>query len=157
MTDDEPARALAESVVDALREYDGACIQINFAPIGYPYIRYVEGEWRRVERRRFDRVEGRVIDEEDVVDLAAEHSVTFYAAEYTTGLTDAGPSVWELADEQDVFTDRDRCCWCGASDRTASIEAYETTEDGTCLLCEDCHESWEKSGEIVAPATETPS
>lgn len=149
-------RRIAEAVVDVLKRDDNACIQIQFAPLGWPYVRYHDGVFQWITRDSlYNRIEGEVVGEEELLGEIAQHGIMMYGESEThAGLSDSGPTVWELTDEQDVFTDRDRCFWCGGSDRTHDLSQYKTVEDGVCWLCPDCHESWETADEIVAEVTE---
>ncbi|MFC4553600.1 MULTISPECIES: hypothetical protein [Halorussus] len=148
--------SLAVAIVRELREHDDHCIRVGGYGDAYPFVRYhaETGEWRWADYERQRRVAGRILDESTVVEIVAAKHISLVAVENAVGgLTDDGPTVWEDADAQDVFSEFDRCFWCGGSERTHDLARYETTEDGECLLCSDCYESFDDSGQILGPST----
>lgn len=150
MSDDSFAAVL----VGELRERE-TCIRVSGIGWASPFVRYDDGEWQWTNYGENGRVEGRVLDESRVGDLVDSKPIQLLDySEAVGGLTDDGPTVWADADEQDVFTDFDRCFWCGQSERQTDLTEYETTEDGDCLLCEDCHESWDDQHLIVGPTAD---
>lgn len=151
-------REIASDLLEYLRENPGVCAEGNVH--GWRWVRFHDGDWQAAKYydgndRLKDYVVGDVLDESTVLDWLVSKPATLIpgSGAYLWGPSDH--TVWEEADEQDVFTDHDRCFWCGGSEQTNNLKAYETTEDGECLLCQDCHESWEKADQIVAPAGKT--
>lgn len=145
-------RKIAKDLADYLREYPGACANGNVH--GWAWIRFHDGEWQATRYysgsdRLKSYVEGEVLDEDAVLDWLVSKPVEIIPTSEATLWGPSETTVWEDADEQDVFTDRDRCYWCGGSERTHDLTEYETVENGDCLLCSDCHESWENTDCIV--------
>jgi hypothetical protein len=56
--------------------------------------------------------------------------------------------IWADVEKQDVFTDADRCFWCGHSEPSVSLTESQTADQGVCSFCSDCLESWQRAGEI---------
>ena len=146
--------SIARDLLDYLREHPDVCAEGNVH--GWRWLRFVDGEWRAAKyggKHRLKRfVDGEILDEEAARAWLESKPVTLIPATeaYLWGPSEA--TVWEDADEQDAFTDSDRCFWCGSSERSVALDRFETAEDGECLLCPECEESWERAGEIVATA-----
>lgn len=151
-------RDIAEDLAKYLRENPGVCADVSIAAGNHPWIRYHDSAWQFArygeQGRAKGRVEGKVLNEESVVDLLAANPVNLKPVSEAYQWKPADETVWEDASEQDVFTNRDRCYWCGVSDRTKDLTRYETTEDGKCSLCADCHESWDRADQIVREVAE---
>ena len=148
-------REIASDLIEYLRENQGVCANIHVQG----WIRFHDGEWQAArylggKDRLNSYVAGDVLDESAVLDWFVSMPVTFTPESEAFRWAPSEQTVWEDADRQDVFTDRERCFWCGESERNRSLEAYETTEDGECLLCPDCYESWAKANQIVEPVLE---
>jgi hypothetical protein len=153
MASDE--RSLAAVLLGELHDRE-TCIRVGGIGWAYPFVRYHDGQWQWAHYGKNGRVEGRVLDESHVHDLVDSKPIQFLGYhEAVGGLTDDGPTVWEDAAEQDVFTDADRCFWCGHSERTHDLGEYETSEDGDCLLCPDCFESFDNHDQIVGATDDT--
>jgi len=142
-------RDIARDLADYLQEHPSVCADVSVHAGNHPWVRCVDGEWRRAQFGKYDRIEGSVLDRETVVDLFASNPVRRVPVEDAYVLREDSGTVWEHASEQDVFSDRDRCKWCGYSSRTRDLSLYETVADGDCLLCEDCSDEWERAGELV--------
>lgn len=157
--DSDETESLAAVIVRELRERDGKCIRVGSYSRGFPFIRYHDGEWQWADYEfSQNRVKGRVLEEDRVREIVDGHSFHLLDTnEAIAGLTDDGPTIWEDADEQDVFTDYDRCFWCGQSERSRELDRYETTEDGECLLCPECHDSFNECGQIARQISEEAS
>jgi len=126
----------------------------NGSTTGWTWVRYHDGDWQAL---RFateavhtsEYVHGEVWDRQRVVDWLVGNPVTMHPQSTAYRWSPDSNTVWDYADEQDAFTDRDRCVWCGHSDRTRSLGEYETVDDGTVTLCEDCRDDWGRAGELV--------
>lgn len=145
------ARDIAEDLADYLRDHPEVCAEGNVN--GWRWIRYHDGDWQATRyydgtNRLREYVVGDVLDEETVLRWLESKPVTLVPLAEAHLWAPREQTVWDDATEQDVFTDRDRCWWCGASERTHDLTEYETTSDGECLLCPSCHESWDKAGEL---------
>lgn len=144
---------IARNQFDYLQEHPGVCADGNVN--GWQWLRHYDGEWRVATfggpHQLSSKVRGAVFSDGNALGWLISNPVTLIpahdAGSYRHGVT----SVWESADEQDVFTDRTRCFWCGVSERTRGLAAYQTTEQGVCHFCPGCHDSWERDGEIVGP------
>lgn len=149
--------SIARDLMEYLRENPDVCAEGNV--IGWRWVRYADGEWRAIDYGGQDRlkfhVRGAVLEPETVREWLANKPVTLCPASEACRLRSGETTVWEDADQQDVFTDCERCFYCGQSDRSVGLECYETTDDGNCLLCSDCHEQWERAGEIVGRSIRT--
>lgn len=147
-------RTIAADLVDYLRDNPGVCADISVHAGRFPWVRHRDGEFQYArygqQGRAKGRVAGTVLDEDDVVDLFAKNPVNLVPVDEAYLWSPSTKTVWEDAAEQDAFTDSDRCWWCGGSERDHDLEEYETTEDGDCLLCDECHESWDDAGQIEA-------
>lgn len=151
-SDPPTERDVAADLRDYLRETDGVCAEGNVH--GWRWVRFHDGDWQATKYnegndRLRDYVEGDVLDESTVLEWLVSKPFTLIPESEAYLWGPSEKTVWQHADEQDVFTDLDRCGWCGASERTANVDAYDTVEDGRCLLCEDCYESWDDAGEIA--------
>lgn len=147
------AESIASDLAQYLREHPDVCAR-GSTP-GFHWLRFVDGEWRAVQYSSravhlHSYVEGRVLDEERALEWLASNPATLQPVSEAGDYGHGYDTVWAAADEQDVFTDADRCVWCGHSERTHDIDRYQTTEDGEQWLCPDCYESWKEAGEIVA-------
>lgn len=145
-------REIAHDQAEYLAVTDGVCAEGNVR--GWRWVRFHNGEWQAAKYhegrdRLKDYVVGDVLDESRVLEWLVAKPVTILpqSQAYLWGPSEA--TVWEDAVDQDVYTDHDRCHWCGCSERTHDLEAYETKSDGECLLCSDCHDSWSRAGEIA--------
>lgn len=143
------AADIAADQMAYLRENPGVCADVSIHAGNHPWVRYHDGEWQYAKFGDYGRIEGKVLDAETVQRLFAGNPVTLEPVSEAYQWRAADRTVWEHAAEQDVFTDFDRCFWCGHSERTRDLTEYETTEDGDCLLCEDCYESFDKHDQIV--------
>lgn len=148
-------RTIAEDLAEYLQETPDVCVDGSVN--GWAWLRFVDGEWRAVQYssdpdRLRSFVEGTVFDRSQALDWLVSNPAQPVPVTDAGSFTDGDASIWQDADEQDVWTDRDRCAWCGHSDRTRDLTLYETTENGECRLCEDCHESWGQQDLIVGPA-----
>ncbi|QCW05303.1 hypothetical protein [Natrinema pallidum] len=146
--------SIARDLADYLRENPGVCAEGNVH--GWHWVRYTDGEWRGTDyggqHRLPGYVDGDTLERETVLQWLADKPVTLVPV---TEAHQWGPSeatVWDDADAQDVFIDADRCYYCGTSERDADLTRYETTDQGECRFCDDCHESWDRAGEIVGQA-----
>lgn len=166
-------REIAADLAAYLRAHPSVCADVSVHAGNHPWVRYVEpeaatgtdadgdaadrdddepgGEYRLARFADYGRVEGRVLDESDVVDLFASNPVRLQPVSEAYRLRGESGTVWEHAAEQDVFTAHDRCEWCGYSDRTRSLAVYETVADGDCRLCNECAAEWERAGELATP------
>jgi len=152
---DQPTReTIANDLVDYLRENPGVCASVSVGMSDHPWIRYRDGEWQAASYADIDRIDSRVVDEERVVSLIEANPTNLIPCHEAYRWKPADQTVWEDAAEQDAFSDRDRCVWCGFSDRTRNLSLYQTVDDGECLLCDDCHEAWDKDDEIVQEVPE---
>lgn len=158
MPEDSPSsvspRSIASDLLEYLRENPGVCAEGNVH--GWRWVRFHAGNWQAVKYyqgadRLKDVVVGEVLDDEAVLDWLEAKPVTLIPESEAVLWTPSEQTVWDNADQQDVFTDHDRCFWCGSSERTQVLQSYQTTPNGKCQLCSDCYESWEKADEIVQP------
>jgi hypothetical protein len=146
---------IASDLLAYLRANPGVCANGNVH--GWAWIRFHDGAWQATRYYRGgDRLSsyivGDVLDENAVMDWLITKPVTLIPG--SEAYLCSPPTVWKEAAQQDVFTSLDRCFWCGHSERSHDLQPYQTTEDGECLLCADCYESWESAGEIVAKQQE---
>jgi hypothetical protein len=153
------ARTTAEDLIDYLREMEGVCAEGNVH--GWRWIRFVDGEWQAVkyggEHRLKGYVDGATLDTETVQSWMVEKPVQIIPCSEAYLWTPKDETVWEDADAQDVFDAVSRCFYCGESDRSTDLDLYETTNQGECLFCSDCHGSWEQADEIVSGPVEQPA
>jgi len=147
------AADIAGDQMDYLREQSGVCADVSIVAGNQPWIRFHGGEWQYAKFGDNGRIEGKTLDAETVQRLFAENPVRLEPVSEAFRWRPADRTVWEHAAEQDVFTDRDRCFWCGHSERDRDLTEYETAEDGDCLLCAGCHESWDNQDQIVGEAS----
>lgn len=142
---------IARDQADYLRENPGVTAKGNVH--GWRWVRHVDGEWRALKTGDTHRLpkylEGAVLDEDSVIQWLTSKPVTCVPSA-TAGDYQFDPSAWAAADVQDVFTDHDRCWWCGGSERDHELTEYETRDHGRCLLCTDCVEPWLNGDHIVA-------
>lgn len=139
---------IARDLADYLREHPDVCADISVSAGCHPWVRFHDGDWQyAVFGDQF--VEGRVLDEDAVVRYIAGNPATLIPASEAYRWKPSTRTVWEIADDQDVFTDATRCEWCGGSEHAVDLTCYETVEDGDTNLCPECFESWEQAGEIV--------
>jgi hypothetical protein len=155
---DASSRTVAEDLMDYLRETDGVCAEGNVH--GWRWIQFVDGEWRAVKyggkHRLNGYVDGAVLDAETVLNWMVEKPVQIIPCSEAYLWTPKNETVWEDANVQGVFSDASRCFYCGESEQSADLSQYETTNQAECLLCSDCHNSWEQAGEIASsPAEQT--
>ncbi|WP_135666851.1 hypothetical protein [Halorhabdus rudnickae] len=148
-------REIAADIREYLRSNSAVCAE--GAAHGWRWLRFCAGEWRAVrycsgDERRSSYVEGRVFDDDEALDWIESHPATLRPTAEAYRWDPAEQTVWEDACEQDVFSDFDRCFWCGGSDRDHDLQEYQTVEDGVCSLCDECHTAWADAGEIVSTA-----
>lgn len=141
--------SIAADLAEYVREHPGVCADVSVSAGNHPWVRFTDDEWRLARYGHMDRVEGAVLDEEDVIELFAVNPVNIIPTSEAF-LLQSDDTVWEDADEQDVFTDANRCFWCGDSERDTTLGLYDTVEDGECYLCDACRETWDSEGELVA-------
>lgn len=150
-------RSIASDLLEYLQNNPGVCANGNVH--GWAWIRYHDGDWQATRYasssdRLKSYVVGDVLDEEAVLDWLESKPVSLIPATEAYLWRPAEETVWEDADEQDVFADYDRCFWCGGSERTHELSVYQTVENGECKLCPSCRESWDSADEIVRTTTE---
>ena len=147
----DTVRQIARDQMAYCRENPGVCADGNAH--GWRWIRYVDDEWRATkyggQHRLKGYVEGAILDAETALDWFVTKPVTIIPATEAFLWRPRDTTVWEDADAQDVFTDATRCFWCGAGERSASLDDYETHDHGRIPLCLDCHGSWRRAGELV--------
>lgn len=143
---------IASDLFDYLKDNPNVCANGNVH--GWTWIRFHDGEWQATKYYTGDDrlksfVVGRVLEERKVLDYLAMKPITLIpqSEAYLWGPSDQ--TVWEDADEQDVFRDFTRCYWCGCSERTHDLQEYDTVDDGDTVLCSSCFESWINAGEIA--------
>lgn len=152
--DPETLHTLISDRIAYLKEQTGVCAEGSVN--GYVWIRYVDGEWRGVryggQHRRRSYVDGTVFDEDDVRRWMENNPVRVIPVRDATVGVHADTDVWEDAAAQDVFSDADRCFWCGVSDTSAEthVALYETIEHGEIHLCDECKPIWDDAGELVS-------
>lgn len=153
------SRSVAEDLMNYLRETRGVCAEGNVH--GWRWIRFASGEWQATkyggQHRLEQYVQGEILDEEAVLNWLVSKPVQIIPCSKAYLWRPKDETVWKDADDQDVFEDASRCFYCGESARSADLQLYETTEQGECLFCNDCHESWERAGEIVSGPVEQPA
>lgn len=145
---------IAEHLAEHLEDHPDVCVDLNAV---HGWLRFHDGDWqvaRYAAARGHNCVIARTVDRDGAVAAIESNPSTLLPAPEAGAFSDGAKSIWEHADEQDAFSDADRCHWCGTSEHDAALTEYRTIEDGDCLLCPDCHESWEKAGEIVEPVAE---
>lgn len=137
-----------------LRENPGVCARGNAH--GITWIRFNDGEWRGTKysegndhHSRGEYVIGCDLDADGVLQWLVDKPVELIPSSEAYLWSPKDHTVWEEAGHQDVFTEHDRCFWCGDSERTVTLTTYETTDQGVCSFCPDCYESWNRAGEIV--------
>lgn len=153
-SDDGSAEAgehrIANDQMEYLREHSDVCAEGNV--VGLMWVRYHGGEWQAVEyggkHRLQKRVRGVVFGEDDALNWFVGNPVTLRpSAEAASWSRPEG--VWADVEDQGVFTDAERCFWCGQSEHAVSLNTFQTTDQGVCDFCPDCRESWERAGEIT--------
>lgn len=154
---DTTTKEIAEHLTSYLESNLGVCADLNAV---HGWLRARDGEWQIVRyagSRPNDCVKARTVDREQAVNLLEDSPSSLEPVAEAGVYNSEGLSVWDHAEDQDAFSDRERCYWCGHSDRSREIRRYETVDDGECPLCEECHDYWEASGEIVATVQEAGS
>lgn len=157
---DRVTRSIAEHQRKYLRDHFEVCAEGG--TYGYSRLRHVDGEWHALqigdrEHRLPEYLTGRRFSEETALSWLINRPVTLKPVASSAEWLSTAPNVWAKAKRQDVFTDADRCFWCGDSENTADLSAHVTTEQGTQRFCVDCFETWDEQGEIdhsVAVTTE---
>lgn len=153
-SDDGSAEAIehriANDQMEYLREHSDVCAVGNVVRL--MWVRYHGGEWQAVEyggnHRLQKRVRGVGFEEGDALNWFVENPVTLRpSAEAASWSRPEG--IWGDVEDQDVFTDAERCFWCGQSEHAVSLTESQTIEQGVCSFCPDCLESWEQAGEIA--------
>ena len=143
---------IADDQLEYLRENPGVCAWGSTT--GYVWLRHSEGQWLAATRggahRLIRYVRGQIFDEAEARQWLVSNPATMIPADDAGIYHDEDDSIWDDANEQDVFTDARRCFWCGVSEWSADLTVHETTDHGECDFCEDCRESWERAGELVA-------
>lgn len=146
-------RGIARDLLDYLRANPGVCAEGNVH--GWRWVRYHDGEFHATTYGGDDRqnsyVSGEVLDEDAAVSWLTSKPVSLLPASEAYQWRPSDETVWEDADEQDVFRDYDRCWFCGGSERDHDLTEYETVEDGDLTLYSDCHCS---CGQIVGEVQE---
>jgi hypothetical protein len=120
---------------------------------GWMWLRYHSGDWQAIRFATEDihtseYVHGKTLDREAVVNWLVDNPVTMEPQSKTHRWSPDDKTVWEYAEQQDVFDGKTRCVWCGYSTRTRELDSYATVEDGDANLCDDCHSDWDRAGEI---------
>jgi len=146
---------IAKDLLKYLRENPGVCARANGT--SSHCLRYNNGEWQLVKyggkHRLRKYVDGNVLDPEDARKWIEINPISLIPT--ATAPYGKRRKIWTEAHEQGVFADVDRCQWCGESEHTVDLELYETTDQGKCNFCPDCHSSWDRAGEIKSgPLTE---
>lgn len=142
---------IATDQMEYLRDNPDVCAEGDV--VGLMWMRYHDDEWQAVEyggkHRLQARVRGVVFGEDDALDWFVRNPVTLRptAAAGTRGHSDG---IWADVEDQDVFTEADRCFWCGQSESSVSLTESQTADQGVCNFCPDCLESWERAGETIA-------
>jgi hypothetical protein len=153
------SRSVAEDLMDYLQETEGVCAEGNVH--GWRWIRFVNREWQAVtyggEHQLKGYVKGEILGAETVLSRMMQKPVQIIPCSEAYLWRPKDETAWEDADTQDVFADVSRCFYCGESGRSTDLDLYETTNQGKCLFCSDCHGSWEQAGEIVAGPIEQPA
>jgi hypothetical protein len=140
---------IANDQMEYLRDNSDVCAEGNV--VGLMWVRYHDDEWQAVEyggkHRLQSRVRGVVLEVDDALSWFVTNPVTLRPTgeAATRGYSEG---IWADVEEQDVFTDADRCFWCGQSEYTVSLTESQTTDQGRCEFCSDCLESWQRAGEI---------
>lgn len=149
--DPDTAESIVDDLLAYLRENPDVCAAGNVN--GWRWVRYHDGEWQATRyggQHRLSRyVDGTVLEADEARRWLTTNPVELIPAADAIQWGPSETSVWEDAADQDVFTDAERCFWCGQSERSVALEGYETTDHGECDLCSECHDSWEKAGELA--------
>lgn len=153
------SRTVAEDLIDYLRKTEGVCAEGNVH--GWRWIQFVDGEWQAVKyggkHRLKGYIDGAILDHETVLSWMMQKPVQIIPCSEAYLWTPKDATVWEDADAQHVFSDVSRCFYCGESEQATDLDLYETTNQGKCLFCSDCHSSWEQAGEIASSPAEQPA
>jgi|GEM_PF-1610453 hypothetical protein len=147
----ETEERIAEDLMSYLQANPGVCADVSVGAGNFPWIRFRDGEWQYAKYGEVGKVESRVLNRETVRELFVSNPVNLDPVTEAYKWSPSTETVWEHADQQDAFSDLGRCVWCGYSERTRELAEYRTVEDGECLLCAGCAESWKDAGEIEAP------
>lgn len=144
----ETERQIAEDQMQYLRDNPDVCAEGSVT--GCVWMRYADGEWRGVNHetsrhRLRSRIRGTVFDRDEALRWFLNNPVTIRPV----GSAGSQGEVWDDTDEQDVFTDAERCYWCGASERSVDLDVYRTVEQGECRFCSDCRDSWDRADELA--------
>jgi hypothetical protein len=141
---------IAKDQMEYLREHSDVCAEGNV--VGLMWVRYHDDEWQAVKyggkHRLHDRVKGVALEIEDALRWFIENPVTIRPSVEAAAWSQPD-GIWGDVEDQDVFTNAERCFWCGKSEHSVSLGEYRTAEQGVCDFCPDCLESWERAGEIV--------
>lgn len=150
--------SVAEDLMEYLRDTEGVCAEGSVN--GWRWVRFVDGDWQAAKyggkHRLSDFVVGTVLDSGTALKWLVEKPVQIIPISEAYRWSPKEETIWEDASSQYVFEDVSRCFYCGESEETVSLQLYETAEQGECLFCGGCHDSWDAAGEIVAGPLEQP-
>lgn len=146
--------ATSESVRDDIFQYmkESPDITADGSVNGYGWVRYCDGAWRAVntggKHRRSGYVYGRELSDVEMKDWLDSNPVKLLASSDAYRHKHAELTIWEKVERQGVFTDADRCFWCGVSESNTELTVEEAVEHGEIHLCGECRPVWEKQDEI---------
>ena len=153
-TTTEDESATVESIAQDIREYMRGAPDITAtgSTMHWYWVRYKNGEWRGLrtggKHRLGDYLHGRTFTDEEFLEWQLNNPVNLLPSdEASHGREDE--SIWAKADTQGVFTDKDRCFWCGHDEDNVALTEEQAVEHGEILLCGECRPTWEKQDEIV--------
>lgn len=145
---------IAKDQMDYLRDHPSICAMGG--AYGHNYVRYQDGDWQAVQtgelqHRLSDYLSGKELDQEDALEWFQNRPVELRPCSMAAEWISNADNLWEKVNEQDVFSDVNRCFWCGISANQTTLKTYQTTDQGICDFCSECYEAWDKQNEIREP------
>jgi len=142
--------SIAEDELQYLQENPTVCAEGNVN--GWRWLRYHDGEWQATDyggpHRLTSYVNGKVLTREEAKKWLKTKPIKRIPTSEAYQWKPKDKTVWEEAEEQEVFKDVQRCFYCGKSENAVSLSNEETTDHGELDLCKDCKGAWNRSGEL---------
>lgn len=144
-------RQIAEDMMEYVRSHPEVCA--DGRSHGYSNLRWHGGEWQVVKiggfkHRRAHYLTGVVYDDETALDWFIRQPVRIVPQAEMATWINGGEDLWGKVEDHDVFSDGNRCFWCGNSGRNVELTTHLTVAQGDCDFCSDCFDVWDKQNEI---------
>jgi hypothetical protein len=147
--------ATTESVRDDICEYlEGSPdVTAEGSLHGWRWVRWVDGDWRVVNsggKHRLNKyLYGKVVTPGEIKGWLLSNPVQLHATCDAYRHDGCEHPVWEAVERQSVFTDENRCFWCGVSESHSTLNSETAVEHGDIHLCNDCRPAWVKQDELI--------